>query len=381
MTLPDYDTVRVGLDNRSYDVVIGASLLEHAGDLIAPFLKRPRLMIITDQHVDDRQGSRLHAGLEKANIIADKIVLPPGEGTKSFEQLGRLLDAMLQRGIERDDLIVAFGGGVIGDLVGLAAGLLRRGCRFVQIPTSLLAQVDSSVGGKTAVNNAAGKNLIGLFHQPTHVIADIACLTTLPHRELLAGYAEVVKYGALGDAAFFDWLEKNMVPFMDGDMKTRAAAVAKCVSTKASIVARDEHERGERALLNLGHTFGHAIEAIYGFDGRLLHGEAVAAGMGLAFDYSAAQGDCEINEAERLKQHLRQAGLPTGFHDLPDGPAIRRDDMLAAMAQDKKVAQGALTLILTRRIGDAYVARNVDTDKLSHFLDKAITGQRHDVTV
>ncbi|MEM9170944.1 MAG: 3-dehydroquinate synthase, partial [Pseudomonadota bacterium] len=286
-TTADAETVRVGLGARSYDVLVGRGLLETAGAAIAPVLARPQTVVVTDETVWAAQGPRLAAGLAAADIAFETIVLPPGEATKSFAQLERLVAALLERGVERADAIVAFGGGVVGDLAGFASAILRRGCRFVQIPTTLLAQVDSAVGGKTGINTALGKNLVGAFHQPALVLADVDALDTLDPRELRAGYAEVLKYGALGDAAFFAWLEENAAAVLAGDAAARIYAVRRSVAMKAAIVAKDEREAGKRALLNLGHTFGHALEAAYGYDGRLLHGEAVAAGMAFAAGFSA----------------------------------------------------------------------------------------------
>ena len=362
-------------DDRSYDVIIGAGLLDEAGTHIRTYLPRGKTVIITDENVARAQGKRLRRGLKAAGIEFDEIILPPGEATKSVEQLGQLLSSLLALGVERSDVVIAFGGGVIGDLVGLATALLRRGCSFIQIPTSLLAQVDSSVGGKTAVNAPEGKNLIGVFHQPKLVLADINALQTLPPREYAAGYAEVVKYAALGDLGFFDWLETGDVYSPQSLVKDPAAVtrmIETCIAAKANIVIADETERSVRQLLNLGHTFGHALEAAYGYSSSLLHGEAVAAGMGLAFDFSVTQGHCSRDHADRLKRHLQQAGLPTGLGDLPARDAqLSVSELMESIQQDKKVRGGHLTFILVRALGEAFIDDDVSPEALALFLTKA----------
>jgi 3-dehydroquinate synthase len=360
--------VTVALGLRSYDIVAGDGAIDGAGALLAPLLRRPFTVIVTDKTVDKAHGDRLRGALSANGVRSETIALPPGEATKSFAQLEALTEALLGFGVERGDLIIAFGGGVIGDLAGFAAAILRRGCRFAQLPTTLLAQVDSAVGGKTAINSAHGKNLVGAFHQPAIVLADTGVLATLPDRQLRAGYAEVVKYGALGDAAFFGWLETNGAALLAGDAALRCEAVVKSCSAKAAIVARDEREEGDRALLNLGHTFGHALEAAFGFSDRLLHGEAVAAGMGLAFDFSVSEGLCRAEESRRLKAHLRACGLPAGLDDIEGARAFSPESLAALMMQDKKVEQGRLALILARRIGEAFVARDIPVDKIVRFL-------------
>ncbi|HEY9236081.1 MAG TPA: 3-dehydroquinate synthase, partial [Phenylobacterium sp.] len=292
-------TVRVGLDDRAYDVVVGQGLLENAGKLIAPFAKRGRVAIVSDETVWSLHGQALMTALRAADIAAQPIVVPPGEPTKSWEGLSHVCSRLLQLELDRGDLIVAFGGGVVGDLAGFAAAIYKRGIDFIQIPTTLLAQVDSSVGGKTAIDTPQGKNLIGAFHQPRLVLADLDVLSTLSDREMRAGYAEVIKYGLLGDFAFFEWLEANGAKVLARDPDALAYAVARSVEMKAEIVAEDEKEAGRRALLNLGHTFGHALEAETGYGEALLHGEAVAAGSALAFRFSAAQGLCPSQDAER----------------------------------------------------------------------------------
>ncbi|MEO1775213.1 MAG: 3-dehydroquinate synthase [Pseudomonadota bacterium] len=356
------DAVRVpvGLGARSYDILIGDGLLAQAGGLIGPLLPRPFTAIVTDATVAQHHLAPLKAALAAEGIAAEAVIVPPGEGSKSMTELAAVIDGLLALKIERDDLIIALGGGVVGDLAGFAAAILRRGVGFVQVPTSLLAQVDSSVGGKTGVNAAAGKNLIGAFHQPRLVLADIATLDTLDGRQFLAGYAEVAKYGLLGDAAFFDWLEARGPVLRDGDRAARIAAVERSCRAKAGIVERDEHEHGERALLNLGHTFGHALEAATGYSDRLLHGEGVAIGCCLAFAASARLGLCAQEVPSRVAAHLSAMGLPTRLTDVL-GPLPDADGLVALMGQDKKVKQGRLTFILARAIGETFVTREADT--------------------
>lgn len=362
----DICTVRLGA--KSYDIHVGEGLLENCGEIIAPLLDRPFTVIVTDRNVDAAQGARLEKGLSAANVDYRKIVIDPGEESKSFTTLEKLVDDLLALGVERRDLVLAFGGGVIGDLTGFACSILRRGCRFAQIPTTLLAQVDSSVGGKTGINSPRGKNLIGAFHQPSLVIADIDALATLPAREIRAGYAEIVKYGALGDEPFFAWLENRGKDLIGGDVSARRVAVKRSCKTKAEIVAADERETGARALLNLGHTFGHAFEAAFGFSDQLLHGEAVAAGMALAFDFSVASKICPPDDAARLKALLSAAGLPAGIADVSRGHPPRAETLIAHMMQDKKVESGRLTLILVRRLGEAFIEKNVDAARVRDFL-------------
>lgn len=367
-----HETVRVPLSDRSYDIHIGGGLIEKAGALLEPHLKRPRIAVVTDENVFVTQGERLREGLKTSGVDADFITLTPGEGTKSFSQLEKLTGRLLDLGVERDDVVVAFGGGVIGDLTGFASSVLRRGCRFAQIPTTLLAQVDSAVGGKTAINAAQGKNLIGAFHQPVIVIADTSSLDTLPVRELRAGYAEVVKYGLISDADFFAWLEENGLALLEGDSAARIHAVKKSCEAKAAIVGADEREKGKRALLNLGHTFGHAFEAHFGYSDKLLHGEGVALGMALAFDYSASEGLAPADDAARVKVHLEAAHLPAEISGLKS--TITADAIAKYMMQDKKVEQGKLTLILAKRIGEAFIAKDADLSRVTVFL-KEKTGE------
>ena len=362
------ECVRVALGARAYDIHIGEGLLERAGAFVAPLLHRPRVVVVTDENVAAAQGARLKSGLEKAAIDHEFVALAPGEETKSFNQLEALTGRLLDLGVERRDLIIAFGGGVIGDLAGFAAAILRRGCRFAQLPTTLLAQVDSAVGGKTAINTAQGKNLIGAFHQPALVLADTGALETLPERELRAGYAEVVKYGLIADADFFAWLETNGAALIAGDAAARRHAVKTSCTAKAAIVSADETEQNTRALLNFGHTFGHAFEAAYGYSDRLLHGEAVALGMSLALDYSVRRGLLPGDKAERAKAHLKAVGLPVSIADLKPGADISSGKLAELMMQDKKVESGRLTLILARNIGEAAIVKDAPVGDIEDFL-------------
>lgn len=352
------EIVKVGLGDRAYDVVIGPGLIADASTWLRPVLKRDRTVIVTDDNVAKAVLPTLHAALDKVGISHQTIILPAGESTKSFDQLGTLCGDLLDAKVERNDRIIALGGGVIGDLVGFAAAILRRGVGFIQIPTSLLAQVDSSVGGKTAVNAPQGKNLIGAFHQPVLVLADTDALNTLPRRELEAGYAEIVKYGLLGDRAFFEWLEVNGKAVLDGDLSARLHAIKTSVAMKAEIVAEDETEQGRRALLNLGHTFGHALEAETGYSTELLHGEGVAIGMTLAFSLSAKMGLVSGQDAGRIQAHMRKCGMKASILDI-EGAPFDVDRLLDHMKQDKKVVDDKLTFILARAIGDAFITQDV----------------------
>jgi 3-dehydroquinate synthase len=360
-------SIRVGLGERAYDVLIGPGLLDQAGERIAPLLKTRRAAVVSDETVWALHGARLSASLAAAGVEALPVVIPPGEQTKSFEGLAGLCDRLLALELDRGDLIVAFGGGVVGDLAGFAAAIYKRGIGFVQAPTTLLAQVDSSVGGKTAIDTPRGKNLVGAFHQPRLVLADLEVLSTLPDREMRAGYAEVIKYGLMGDFGFFEWLEAHGAEVLARRPQALAHAVARCVEMKAQIVAEDETERGRRALLNLGHTFGHALEAETGYGEALLHGEAVAAGQALAFRFSAAQGLCSAQDAGRAEVAIAAAGLPVRLDEVAGHP-FAADRLVAHMAQDKKAEGGRLTFILTREIGDAFVARDVDAAAVRSFL-------------
>ncbi|MEM6621733.1 MAG: 3-dehydroquinate synthase [Pseudomonadota bacterium] len=365
------ERLTVDLGQRSYDILIGRGLLTEAGHHIRPLLPRPHTVIITDATVAELHLGTLQAGLAAEDIESQAIVLPPGEATKNMSTLTDTVERLLELKVERDDLIIAFGGGVIGDLAGFAAAVLRRGVGFVQIPTTLLAQVDSSVGGKTGVNAPQGKNLIGAFHQPRLVLADIGVLGTLTQRDFLAGYGEVAKYGLLGDETFFEWLEQNGPKLAEGDEEARTAAVRRSCEMKAEIVARDETERGDRALLNLGHTFGHALEAATGFSDRLLHGEGVAIGCALAFETSARLGLCAQETPSRVRAHLAQMGMKKDLADI-SGPLPDADGLLDLMSQDKKVRQGQLTFIMARGLGKAFVTREVDSDTVRAVLTDAL---------
>ncbi len=367
-------TVHVPLGARAYDVEIGPGLIEDAGAFIAPLLTRPRVTVLTDETVASLHLERLRAGLAQQGIAMQALALPPGEGTKGWPQFTRAVEWLLDQRVERRDIVIALGGGVIGDLAGFAAAVLRRGVRFVQIPTSLLAQVDSSVGGKTGINATHGKNLIGAFHQPSLVLADTDVLDTLPPRDLLAGYGEVVKYGLLGDAEFFDWLEGNGPALAVGDAAARVEAVTRSVQMKADIVARDETEQGERALLNLGHTFCHALEAATGYSGRLLHGEGVAIGCALAFDLSARLGLCPQEDPSRVRAHLREMDMKTDLADIA-GDLPDADGLLALMAQDKKVMDGQVRFVLARGIGSAFVTSDVPPDAVRDLLAEALAAR------
>ncbi|MBM1688409.1 3-dehydroquinate synthase [Sulfitobacter geojensis] len=365
------ETVRVDLPGRAYDVVIGPDLLAQADVYVGPILHRPKVTVITDDHVGALHLESLKAGLARSGITMQSLSLPPGEATKNWSQLEHCVDWLLTQQVERSDVVIAFGGGVIGDLVGFAAAILRRGVRFVQIPTSLLAQVDSSVGGKTGINATQGKNLIGAFHQPSLVLADTAVLGTLTARDFLAGYGEVVKYGMLGDADFFEWLEKNAPAMAAGDMDARIKAVRRSVEMKAEIVVRDETEQGDRALLNLGHTFCHALETATGYSDRLLHGEGVAIGCALAFELSSRLGLCAQETPSRVRAHLRTMGMKTDIADIA-GDLPDAEGLLALMSQDKKVVDGQLRFILARGIGQAFVTSDVPRDVVLGVLQDAL---------
>ena len=361
-------SVAVELAERRYEVLIGAGLLDKAGALIAERLGAARCGIVTDRNVAALHLGALEASLKAADRHAGTIVLEPGEATKSMERLAELADGLIGMGLERSDLVIALGGGVIGDLAGFAASIARRGMDFVQIPTSLLAQVDSSVGGKTGINSPHGKNLIGAFHQPRLVLADLSALDTLPPRQFAAGYAEVVKYGLIDDEAFYFWLEDNHRAIFAGDAALRSQMVARCCAAKARFVIADEKETGVRALLNLGHTFGHALEKATGYSDRLLHGEGVAIGMVLAHGFSARLGLAPSQDTGRIARHLAAAGLPTRLADIPGG-LPPTDVLMDAIAQDKKVVRGTLTFILTRGIGQAFIERNVDAAAVRDYIE------------
>ena len=359
-------TVPVELGDRSYNILTGAGLLARAGELTAPFLPSKRTVIVTDETVYGLHGQALSDSLTAANIKHSFVIRPAGEAQKSFETLQIVLDGFFEAGLTRKDVVIAFGGGVIGDLTGFAASIFKRGCDFIQIPTTLLAQVDSSVGGKTAINNQYGKNLVGAFHQPKLVLADIDVLRTLKPRELKAGYAEVVKYGLLGDREFFDWLDINAKSVLALDEAVTAQAIATSCQTKARIVSEDEFENGRRALLNLGHTFGHALELDAGYDGDLLHGEAVSIGMIMAFEFSQTQNLCSADDVERVKAHMAKLSMP----QIKDVKPLFKDPqkLLAHMGQDKKNEGSNLTLILARAIGESFVDKNANRDAVYDYL-------------
>ncbi|HXC89905.1 MAG TPA: 3-dehydroquinate synthase [Stellaceae bacterium] len=364
------ERLRVALGDRAYDIVVGSRLIETAGREIRPLMRRRHAVVVTDENVAGHWLAPLCCSLDEAGVAHHTVVLPAGEETKDLAHFGRLAGEILASGIERGSMLVALGGGVVGDLTGFAAATLLRGIDFVQVPTTLLAQVDSSVGGKTGINTALGKNLIGAFYQPRLVLADTDVLASLPRRELLAGYAETVKYGLIRDAEFFAWCERqgNALCALEPE-PLRHAVVTSC-AMKAAVVAGDEREEGERALLNFGHTFGHALETETGFSSRLLHGEAVALGMVLAFEFAACLGLAAQADGERVRRHFATTGLPTRLADvgLAGTPA---DRLLAHMGKDKKVRDGKLTLILPRRIGDAFVMKDAPAAELHEFLGAA----------
>jgi 3-dehydroquinate synthase len=369
-------TVPVALGSRAYDIAIGRGLLAELGQRVAALKPGASAAIVTDETVAARHLAAAEAALAASGIRAVPIVVPAGEASKSWDRLQDVCDRLLDARIERNDVVIALGGGVVGDLSGFAAAILRRGLDVVQVPTTLLAQVDSSVGGKTGINSRHGKNLVGAFHQPMLVIADTALLDTLPAREFRAGYAELAKFGLLGDAGFFAWLEANWQDVFTGGNSSgssaREHAIAVACRGKAGIVARDERETGERALLNLGHTFGHAFEAAAGFSEKLLHGEAVALGIVCAFEFSTRLGLLPTNDAGRVAHHLAAAGLPTRPSDVP---ALRTsaDALMALIAQDKKVQRGKLNFILVRGIGQAFVARDIDPAQVREFLEQTLS--------
>lgn len=356
-----FETVQVDLDERTYDIRVGPGLIANAGEAMSDLVRARQVIVITDRSVAKHWLTPLLASLDRAGLRHHEIILPAGEQTKSFANLEAVLNEMLSVGIERGTAVVALGGGVIGDLAGFAAATALRGLDFIQIPTTLLSQVDSSVGGKTAINTTAGKNLVGAFHQPRLVLADTDTLATLPKRELLAGYGEVVKYGFIRDASFFEWLEAEGQSVIDGDEAARRHAVVESCRIKAQVVGADERERGERALLNFGHTFGHAYEAEAGYDGSLLHGEAVAVGMMKAFELSRQLGHCDGQDVERARMHMNAIGLPVSAGNIA-AQSIRPEVLLGHMSKDKKVELGKVKFILARGIGDAFVTDQAPPD-------------------
>jgi 3-dehydroquinate synthase len=375
MTANTARTVSVGLGDRAYDILIGKGLIDRAGAEISARLPDIRVAIITDENVAAAGHlARLQASLDVSGIGHAELTLPAGEKTKSFDHLQQVVGAILDAKLERGDAVVALGGGVIGDLAGFAAGIVRRGMHFIQLPTSLLAQVDSSVGGKTGINTAHGKNLVGVFHQPRLVLADTSALDTLSEREFRAGYAEVAKYGLIDKPDFFAWLENNWSEIFSGG-PARTEAIAASCQAKADVVARDEFETGDRALLNLGHTFGHALETATGYNSaRLVHGEGVAIGMALAHRFSARLNQASPDDAARVEAHLKTVGLPTTLSDVPGG-LPDAETLLGYIQQDKKVQRGALTFILTRGIGRSFIAKDVPTSEVLAFLRDALAGR------
>ncbi|MBY5329450.1 3-dehydroquinate synthase [Rhizobium leguminosarum] len=360
-------TVHVPLGERAYDILIGPGLIARAGAEIASRLKGRKAAVVTDENVAPLYLKALVASLDEAGIASAEVVLPAGEKTKSFEHLMTACDKVLEARVERNDYVIALGGGVIGDLSGFAAGIVRRGVRFVQVPTSLLSQVDSSVGGKTGINSRHGKNLIGVFHQPDLVLADTDVLNSLSEREFRAGYAEVAKYGLIDKPDFFAWLEANWKAVFTGG-SARIEAIAASCQAKADVVVADERENGQRALLNLGHTFGHALEAATAYDSsRLVHGEGVSIGMVLAHEFSARMNLASPDDARRVERHLKEVGLPTRMSDIP-GELPPAETLMDAIAQDKKVKSGRLTFILTRGIGQSFVADDVPASEVISFL-------------
>lgn len=368
---PADEILAVDLGDRRYDIVIGDGLLDRSAALIGNHMARNRAVIVTDETVGGHYLDRFRSTLVDAGIATDAIVLPPGEETKSFDELQRLTARCFELGVERRDTLIALGGGVIGDLTGFAAAILLRGMDFIQVPTTLLAQVDSSVGGKTAIDVPAGKNLVGAFHQPRLVVIDTATLETLDRRQRLAGYAETVKYGLIGDRDFYDWLEAHGPGVVETNGVERRKAIHAACAAKAGVVARDEKETGERALLNLGHTFAHALETATGYGDRLLHGEAVAIGMCMAFDLSARLGLTHQQDSERVRAHLKAIGLPTRPGDIA-GLNLTAAAMISLMSKDKKVTDGRIALILVRGIGDAFLTADVEHEALNTYLESML---------
>ena len=374
------ETIRVDLADRGYDILVGAGMMAELGYAIRTRFGVRRAFIVTDEQVAKHWLEPARQALSAAGCQTELIVLPNGEAAKSFAQLERLLDRLLDARIGRDGVVVALGGGVVGDLAGFAAAITLRGLDYVQVPTTLLSQVDSSVGGKTAINTRHGKNLVGSFHQPGLVVIDTAVLDTLPSREVLAGYAEVVKYGLIRDSAFFDWLEVNGAKVLAGDPEARRIAVVESCRAKANIVAADERETGDRALLNFGHTFGHALEAEAGFDGRLLHGEAVAIGMILALDLSHLMNLCPGQDVDRVRRHFARVELPMDIASIAGSNAWNAPALIDHMRHDKKVLQGRMRFIMARCIGEAFVTAVVEEDVVTAVLKKSLTATPNSMT-
>ncbi|WP_417433080.1 3-dehydroquinate synthase [Kiloniella sp.] len=376
MNKETYERLTLDLGERSYDILVGENLVVNAGPLVRPFIKQDRTFIITDENVAQHHLTKLETALKSEGIESNALVLPFGEQTKSFAQLDRVIDFLLEHNVDRKSTLIAFGGGVIGDLAGFAAAVVMRGIDFIQIPTTLLSQVDSSVGGKTGINTARGKNLVGSFHQPKLVLADTGLLETLPNRELLAGYAEVVKYGLINDPDFFNWLEDKAHKVITGDISARTHAVLISCAAKAKIVAQDEKESGARGLLNLGHTFGHALEAEAGYNGSLLHGEAISIGMVMAHDLSAELGLCSEMDAQTVRDHFEKIGLPVSTDYVSSnalgGKKLEVSRLMDHMSRDKKVSNGRLTFVMTKGIGQAYLDNAVDMAVVSDFMKRFI---------
>lgn len=369
------ERLRVDLAGRAYDIVVGAEVLKTAGSEIAKLKKPKRIFIVTDENVAKLHMQTVVKSLEQSSIAHTSVILPPGEASKSFAMLEHVVTKMLEAKLERSDLVLALGGGVIGDLAGFAAGIVKRGLDYVQLPTTLLSQVDSSVGGKTAIDTPQGKNLVGLFHQPVLVLADTAVLGTLPVRELRAGYAEILKYGLISDAAFADWLTDNVDRILGAPGPERTRSIVTSCQMKARVVEADEREQGQRALLNLGHTFGHAIEACMNYSGRILHGEAVAVGCVMAFELSERLKLCPSGRANRVRDMYAKARLPTSIAELPElgaGP----ENLIQLMLQDKKAKDGKLTLVLARDIGQSFVANDVDANAVHALYADALSKPR-----
>ena len=367
------EQIRVSLKERSYDILIGSDLLDAAGTLIAKGIETSKAYIVTDSNVSTHYANRLISSLNNAGIENDIIIHEPGEKTKSFKVFEGLLNTIIEKGVERSNTLIALGGGVVGDITGFAASTILRGINYVQIPTTLLAQVDSSVGGKTAINSSSGKNLIGSFYQPKLVLADLRTLETVPERELLAGYAETVKYGLIGDSVFFSWLEKNGENLLKGEQSYLIHAIATSCKMKSEIVAQDEKEKGERALLNLGHTFAHALESEVGFDNHILHGEAVAIGICLAFNLSTNLGLCPISDTERVQKHFRSIGLSVEPPEHPSGE-WKIDAIMKLIGLDKKVVNNHPVFILSKGIGSSFIADDVPLNEVRQLLENTFLG-------
>ena len=366
-----FESLEVDLGARSYEILVGEGLLGTAGQHLAPLLRIPKVAVVTDETVAGLHLDELLRALDAAEIAAESFVVPAGEATKDFGHLSSLTERLLTAKVERRTTLIALGGGVVGDLTGFAAAITLRGLDFVQIPTTLLAQVDSSVGGKTGINTAQGKNLVGAFHQPRLVLADSGVLDSLPRREMLAGYAEIVKVALIDEPDFFTWLEGHGHAVVEGEPEPLRQAVVRACAAKVRVVAADEREAGRRALLNLGHTFGHALEAEVGYGGDLLHGEAVAIGMVLAFELSARLGLCPTADAARIRRHLAAVGLPTGLESLA-GRSWSASALIEHMSRDKKVREGRIAFVLARGIGQAFLSEEVPLDEVAALLDTAI---------